>query len=125
MTNQEVIEECKKALAIADRNDERYIDLLITIIKALEQEPCEDCISRQAVLDMMQMRISGKELYKAVYDLPSVTPQPKTGHWIGIDEEPHEDWECDNCGFVIWADENIEEFHYCPNCGADMRGEEA
>ena len=35
----------------------------------------EDCISRQAVLDMMQMRLSGKELYKAVYELPPVTPK--------------------------------------------------
>lgn len=45
---------------------------------SLEQEACEDCISRQAVFDMMQMRMGGKELYKAVYDLPPVTPQP--GH---------------------------------------------
>ena len=44
----------------------------------------------------------------------------KQGCWVGIDEEPHEDWECNNCGFVIWADENIEKFHYCPNCGAKM-----
>ena len=48
-------------------------------IKALEQEPCEDAISRQAVLDMMQMRISGKELYKAVYELPPVNPQESEG----------------------------------------------
>lgn len=53
--------------------------------------------------------------------LTPVTPQePRKGHWISIDEEPHEDWECDNCSFVIWADENIEKFHYCPNCGAKM-----
>jgi hypothetical protein len=34
-------------------------------------------ISRRAVLDMIQMRMGGKELYKAVYDLPPVNPQPK------------------------------------------------
>lgn len=59
--------------------DEAYksmIDALEMAIKALKQEPCEDAISRQAVLDMMQMRMSGKELYKAVYDLPPVNPQP-------------------------------------------------
>ena len=50
----------------------------VNIIEVLEQEPREDAISRQAVLDMMQMRMGGKELYKAVYGLPSVTPQP--GH---------------------------------------------
>lgn len=37
MTNAEAISEFKKALAIADRNDKRYIDLLETAIRALEQ----------------------------------------------------------------------------------------
>ena len=57
--------------------------------------------------------------------IKALEQEPKTGLWIGIDEEPHEDWECDNCGFVIWADENIEKFHYCPNCGAKMVGSKA
>lgn len=90
-----------------------YYKALDIAIKALEQEPkllqaleqekgaynalvkdiqCADCISRQAVLDMMQMRIGGKELYKAVYDLPPVNPQgPKTG-WIPVSERlPNDD----------------------------------
>lgn len=52
----------------------------VTRLLSLEQEACEDCISRRAVLDMMQMRMGGKELYKAVYDLPPVTPQQKI--WV-------------------------------------------
>lgn len=51
--------------------------------------------------------------------------QPKTGHWIDIDEEPHEDYECDNCGYVVSTyTANIEphtEYKYCPNCGAKMK----
>lgn len=94
-------------------------------------KPSGDLISRQAVQDYIAKYLS-QYLYNDVREavevideyigeLPSVNPQePKTGHWIGIDEEPHEDWECDNCGFVIWADENIEKFHYCPNCGCRM-----
>ena len=35
----------------------------------------DDAISRQAVLDMMQMRMGGKELYKAVYELPPAQPE--------------------------------------------------
>lgn len=31
-----------------------------------------DLISRQTVLDLLQMKYSGKELYKAIYELPSV-----------------------------------------------------
>ena len=50
--------------------------------------------------------------------------EPKTGHWIGIDEEPHEDYECSCCGYVVSTfTANIEphtEYKYCPNCGAKM-----
>ena len=50
--------------------------------EALEQEPCEDCINRQAVMDCfkkwqpyMATRLFGFE--KELSSLPSVTPQPK------------------------------------------------
>lgn len=50
--------------------------------------------------------------------------EPKTGRWIGIDEEPHEDYECDKCGYTISTyTANIEphtEYKYCPNCGSKM-----
>lgn len=82
----------------------------------LEQEPCEDAISRQAVLDMMQMRMGGKELYMAVYDLPSVTPKQKAGKWI---EHCYQNLSCSNCGYIV-ADTDIDEYKYCPNCGAKM-----
>ena len=49
----------------------------------------EDCVSRQAVLDLMQLKMGGKELYKAVYDLPPVTPTHGTckdcTHWKDSD----------------------------------------
>ena len=57
-----------------DYSEESHTAMMMAV-KVLEQQPCEDAISRQAVLDMMQMRMSGKELYKAVYDLPPVKPQ--------------------------------------------------
>ena len=63
-----------------------------TAIKIIEQEPCEDCVSRKAVLDMCKKEIdhisknwqnyhspseakSGFEyIAKNIYDLPPVTP---------------------------------------------------
>lgn len=71
--------------------DKTTIDACRGAIELLEQEPCDDCISRQAVLDLMQMRMGGKELYKAVYDLPPVTPQPKSDRWIPVSERLPED----------------------------------
>lgn len=112
-------------------------------IERLEQKPCEDAISRRATIDAIYKKhIGGKdaienapindlyacgleEAIDAVDNMPSVKPQPKTGHWIGIDEEPHEDYECDRCGYVVSTyTANIEphtEYKYCPNCGAKMQ----
>lgn len=96
-----------------------------------EQEPCEDAVSRQAVCEIINdiRDCISVEGYWAILErlkkLPSVRPQePKTGRWIGIDEEPHEDYECDKCGYVVSTfTANIEphtEYKYCPNCGCRM-----
>ena len=57
--------------------------------------------------------------------IKALEQEPKTGHWIGIDEEPHEDYECNRCGYVVSTyTANIEphtEYKYCPNCGAKMQ----
>lgn len=45
------------------------------------------------------------------------------GTWIGIDEFPHEDWECSICGEQVCGNDSIpQDMNFCPNCGADMRG---
>ena len=55
-----------------------------------------------------------------------VDQEKKSGNWIDIDEEPHEVWECDHCGFVIDGSGCIDPYDYrdtykyCPNCGAKM-----
>ena len=65
--------------------------------------------------------------YKAVEGTLNALPaadvrEVKMGHWIGVDEFPHEDWECDVCGSQAFGNDRIpQEFHFCPNCGADMR----
>ena len=68
-------------------------------IKALEQEPCENAISRKAAIDTIESWLSCDDYNDAerhimratqsmLYDLPSVNPQEsKTGHWIETAEE--------------------------------------
>ena len=59
--------------------------------------------------------------------LPSAQPERKTGRWIkhGIGHE-NVPWgfDCSECGewFVIDS-KYIDRYKFCPNCGADMRGE--
>ena len=138
MTDKEAIYILQGIHRINRKMDEA-VDMAI---KALNQEPCDDATSRQAVIDMCKKEIdhisknwqnyhSPSEAKSGfayiatnIYDLPPVNPQPKSGHWIGIDEEPHEDYECDRCGYVVSTyTANIEphtEYKYCPNCGAKM-----
>ena len=56
------------------------------ILKALEQQPCTDCISREAVLEQIDdwrknefLRVTNPLHYlrKRISSLPSVAPQPK------------------------------------------------
>ena len=45
------------------------------IVKALDQEPCEDAVSRQAVLDLVNSDWKHECLETDVASLPSVNPQ--------------------------------------------------
>ena len=85
-----------------------------------EQEPCEDAISRQAVLDKKELieLEDGQSFYcispEDVETLPSVNPQPKTGHWI-FDEILDKHYYCSECKSM-----GVDYWDYCPNCGAKM-----
>lgn len=61
----------------AEEFEKDFNEVLDLAIKALEQEPCEDCISRQAVIDEMEKRhAEGDCITKGfIKNMPSVTPQ--------------------------------------------------
>ena len=64
-----------------------------------------------------------------IENMPTVDAEPiRHGHWIGIDDEPCEVFECDKCGYITeeigCADNKPNNFNYCPNCGAKMEVEE-
>jgi hypothetical protein len=88
-------------------------------IKAL-QKPCEDAISRQAVLEVLKDKWNMfsdandamQESIGTIEALPNITPQPKTGHWI----KPYGgNWHCDKCDY-----EQGRKSNFCPDCGAKM-----
>lgn len=74
---------------------------------------CDDAISRQAVLDAMYDLCDTGETLKenpwrdnphidaitdVIEDLPSVTPQQRTGQWVK--QKYGWNWQCSECGFV-------------------------
>lgn len=109
-------------------------------IEALEQEPCEDAISRKSMLDYQQYlhgKMSNEEnfkLWEFIKDLPSVTPAPKKCHNVNTDYAECDQFVCSNCGIELQDWHRVErdedgdithheyEFNYCPNCGAKIKG---
>ena len=71
-----------------------------------ELEPCEDTVSRQAVINAINKEMNNDHLSifapyvrckDAVRKLPHVTPQPKTGRWIESSDGIGRWWECSQC----------------------------
>ena len=52
------------------------------------------------------------------------TIEPKNGKWRRrlVDCGFNADWHCSRCGWKTSLEEHG--YNFCPNCGADMRGEE-
>ncbi len=106
--------------------DERDKEALEMAIQALSQEPCDDAISRDAVLKRIAQfsteegsSVVCQPLYSDVNNMPPVTQKSKTGHWIY--NRHKQGVTCSECdayrkyfGFF--------EF-YCPNCGTRMSDE--
>ena len=100
--------------------DGTYLDTFIALsVEALEQEPCEDAISREVACRYLARarRVNDSRPMKKIFAaIPSVTPKEKTGHWI------FNKWStiCSECGFK----KPLGGAKYCPECGSRMESEE-
>ena len=108
------------------------IDTAISVIghniPPVTPQPCENAISREKVMMELDKYLAGVEYEKGIdriiAELPSVTPQRPKGHWIEERNDYGEiqGWHCDKCyedsGFTTKC-----KWDFCPNCGADMRGD--
>lgn len=123
-TLNEHLEHWKRLLSekICDQSEgEKTIDALQNSIKALEQEPCADMVSRDAMWEVLQ-RLYGTEgeLVEELMSLPPVLPMPKIGKWIYNKEE--DSYRCSLCTFPCHKD-NLGAIptKYCAGCGANMQ----
>lgn len=86
MTREEAIRrltDIERHIVIRTEQDKRDFSALEMAISALEQEPCDDAISRKAVLEKLN-EWDWQELYLPIHfkehiidELPSVTPSHK------------------------------------------------
>ena len=107
----------------------------------------DSLISRQAAIDGVKTlhevawknwhepTLSANIVIDMIKDLPSVQPELNKGKWIkhergywtfvnkdGERDGWIPDYECSECGSRGWK--YADNMNYCPQCGADMRGEE-
>lgn len=139
MTKEEAIKIAQGLITDFKCESETMVDFCNVIIKALKQEPCDDYISRQAVLEVLKKNryrfnisqegyCEGKVLWsenlikddacKEIKQLPSVTPKEKTGQWIeNASEYQNIDppYICSECGNM-----HLRKTNYCDQCGARM-----
>lgn len=76
-------------------------------VDRMDGKTCDEC--KHHVLEVSCERLM---------EQPTIDPV-KHGRWIGIDDDPHETWECDQCG-CIYEEMPSWTPNYCPNCGARM-----
>ena len=139
MTNETAIVYLKNLI----RDDYRQQKIAINkAIKALEQQPCEDCISREEALNEINKKVLcyTYEARKIIENLPSVTPSDEAlkeayikGYDYGV-----KDWFETKTKTATWIyDKSIDGYYcskcktshykvmtpYCANCGAKMKKE--
>ena len=143
--------DCDELIALVVIPTEKEFEHLEWLLKThYKKQPCEDCISREDVLkalntypkfacmadcklepfhnltnpdEQYEPYVHYADVYNCVINMPSVKPTRAKGKWIehGV-KEGHliEKYTCSECDYYA----GTKTFNYCPNCGAEMRGDE-
>jgi hypothetical protein len=137
MTNDEAINTLKNTAWLgSEEQAEKVSEAVQMAVEALkaqltEKDTTSDCISRQAAIRIASGYCHPANVAKELAKLPSAQPQRMSGKWTyGEDEYGIDGYHCDKCGFFVPWDythkfiDFIKDYHFCPYCGADMRGEQ-
>ena len=112
---EKILEESEE---VEREYDTMYYPQVDGITPTVVAESCDDCISRQQVLDFFKDDVY---VCNEVMNMPSVTPKPKTGHWIFKNDDYYNWLECSECGYGSEGEVKYgEDTPYCPNCGCRM-----
>ena len=91
------------------------------VVRALTYEPARLSVDEVTALAEWTEKLTkaSEDAYNKGYADGMKAQEPKTGEWIEHFDESGKWYECDQC-HTDWGGA----VNFCPNCGADMRGEE-
>lgn len=125
-----VAEEALDGFIYKDKTLREWIDILSS---SENTNKCEDAISRhdairladelkddlpddEQMADIVTAHNEGILEYQTKLGLlPPVTPQPKMGHWLKVDDEEPIAYDCSECVAMV-----SRRYRFCPDCGAKM-----
>lgn len=92
----------------------------------------DDTISRQAAIETVRKAQSIGQAHRMLVQLPSAQSERPKGEWLYGEHDIAmcDGYRCDQCGFFVPWDykhkfiDFIKDYHWCPSCGADMRGKQ-
>ena len=129
MTREEAIRIIESYIPKDEPMNAKDREAFFMAIKSVKQEPCGNAISLQVLEEMNEIMTDIKgdsvyavrmsDIYTYIRALPSVQPKAKTGKWNVYLVNYNNAFMCDSCHRLVETPSD-----YCPNCGADMRGEE-
>lgn len=139
MTDKEAVAYVKKVIKNSEKvifagqpvnevrlyTTDKGLEMLKRVVELADREPCPDCISRQAVNEIINdirdcISVEGYwSILERMKKLPSVQPKAKTGKWLHRNDD-HNDWsECSECGYGDEGEVKFgEETPCCPYCGS-------
>lgn len=112
------------------KTDTEILEALDMAIKALEQQPCDDCISRKEVLSTYADWYGygyNNGFYRLVQQMESVEPERKPGKWEW--DQRTGEYVCSECGCNPIYERTtpdvseIDKYRFCRWCGAPMEVE--
>ena len=92
------------------------------------QEPCEDCVSREAVIKAIDKHTFDtddglcldEDITIILEEISSVTPTRKNGKWEYDADKDKSGGHCNRCGHYLRYGEKT---NFCSDCGAEMESE--
>lgn len=127
------VEPPKKVVAQIKVDTDEIVERIKEEYEIKDLPVCEDAISRADAIKAVEAKIKWfdgdaiEDRYKRyafiqvldeiLTELPQVEPERPKGKWI---PDTNGYWKCSECGLrvLVYAKGN-----FCPNCGADMRGD--